>query len=356
MPVQPEHVCILFRRFTNFGTDLTQEYVRALEARGIAHLLVGSKSFHRREEVGTLRTALRAIEWPDDELSVFAVLRGSLCAVPDDTLLSFKQRARAVPSDAGAAGGSGPGVRADSRRVRRCCASCIGRRNYRPIADTIHELLEATRAHAGFAFRKGGERVLANVYRLTDLARSFEVAARRDLVSRVRRISGRRVRRQRHERGAGAGAGRRRRAVDDGTQGEGAGVPGGDPGRPDGEADGAAGRRPALRSRSGGCARSGCSGARRGNCWTRRRTRRRRTRKRRCGWRMWRRRGRGICWWWRRWARRSAQGGWLSPLHEALYPPKERWRVAARGARAVRQFGATQRVEPAARSRRRRCR
>jgi ATP-dependent exoDNAse (exonuclease V) beta subunit len=49
-------------------------------------------------------------------------------------------------------------------------------RNYRPIADTIHGLLEATRAHAGFAFRKGGERVLANVYRLTDLARSFEVS------------------------------------------------------------------------------------------------------------------------------------------------------------------------------------
>ena len=51
------------------------------------------------------------------------------------------------------------------------------RRNYRPIADTIHELLESTRAHAGFAFRKGGERVLANVYRLTDLARSFKIGA-----------------------------------------------------------------------------------------------------------------------------------------------------------------------------------
>ncbi len=90
VPVQPQHVCILFRRFTNFGVDLTQEYVRCLEARGIAHLLVGSKSFHRREEVGTLRTALRAIEWPDDELSVFAVLRGGLFAVLDDTLLKFR--------------------------------------------------------------------------------------------------------------------------------------------------------------------------------------------------------------------------------------------------------------------------
>jgi ATP-dependent exoDNAse (exonuclease V) beta subunit len=48
VPVKPQHICILFRRFTNFGVDLTQEYVRCLEARGIAHLLVGSKSFHRR--------------------------------------------------------------------------------------------------------------------------------------------------------------------------------------------------------------------------------------------------------------------------------------------------------------------
>jgi len=50
------------------------------------------------------------------------------------------------------------------------------RRNHRPIADTINELLEVTRTHAAFAFRKGGERVLANVYRLTDLARSFEIS------------------------------------------------------------------------------------------------------------------------------------------------------------------------------------
>jgi ATP-dependent exoDNAse (exonuclease V) beta subunit len=171
--VRPEHVCILFRRFTNYGTDLTQEYVRCLEARGIPHLLVGSKSFHRREEVGTLRTALRAIEWPDDELSVFAVLRGSLFAVLDDTLLHFKN----------AYGRFHPSMElpeqidiefAPIRQGLELLRELHRARNYRPIADTIHALLETTRAHAGFAFRKGGERVLANVYRLTDLARSFE--------------------------------------------------------------------------------------------------------------------------------------------------------------------------------------
>jgi ATP-dependent helicase/nuclease subunit A len=172
--IQPEHICILFRRFTNFGTDLTQEYVRRLEARGIPHLLVGSKSFHRREEIGTLRAALRAIEWLDDELSVFAVLRGSLCAIPDDVLLRFKnqytrfQPWKPLPED----------LDSDFDPIRDAFAmlrELHRRRNHRPIADTIHELLETVRAHAGFAFRKGGERVLANVYRLIDLARSFEV-------------------------------------------------------------------------------------------------------------------------------------------------------------------------------------
>jgi ATP-dependent helicase/nuclease subunit A len=173
--IKPEHVCILFRRFTNFGVDLTQEYVRALEARRIAHLLVGSKSFHRREEVGTIRTAMRAVEWPDDELSVYAVLRGSLYAIPDDTLLRFRNAGgrfsptQEVPPDSD---GDFTAIREAFDLLR----ALHQRRNYRPIADTVNELLEATRAHAGFAFRKGGERVLANVYRLTDLARSFELS------------------------------------------------------------------------------------------------------------------------------------------------------------------------------------
>jgi ATP-dependent exoDNAse (exonuclease V) beta subunit len=124
--------------------------------------------------VATIRTALRAVEWLDDELSVFAVLRGSLCAVPDDTLLRFKN----------AHGGFRPMRELPEelddeflpiRDAFTMLRELHRRRNHRPIADTIRELLETTRAHAGFAFRKGGERVLANVYRLTDVARSFEI-------------------------------------------------------------------------------------------------------------------------------------------------------------------------------------
>lgn len=171
--VEAEHVCILFRRFTNWGVDLTQEYVRCLEARGIGHVLVGSKSFHQREEIGTIRTALRAIEWPDDELSVFATVRGPLFAVADGTLLKFRQRHgrlhpfRELPEDLDE-------EFAPIRDALELLAGLHRGRNYRPLADTVNRLLEHTRAHAGFAFRKGGGRVLANVYRLADMARGFE--------------------------------------------------------------------------------------------------------------------------------------------------------------------------------------
>ena len=85
-------IAVLFRRRTQAGSDLTREYARALEARLIPHLLAGSKSFHRREEVETLRAALTAIEWPEDELSVFATLKGSLFAIPDEVLLRYRHQ------------------------------------------------------------------------------------------------------------------------------------------------------------------------------------------------------------------------------------------------------------------------
>ncbi len=171
-PLASRHICLLFRRFTNFGRDITRDYVRGLEAREIAHLLVGSKSFHSREEVETLRAALTAIEWPDDELSVFATLKGSLLAIPDNLLLRFHHEVgRLHPFRPPADEHFQPIAEA-----LRLLADLHRGRNRRPIADTVNALLEATRAHAGFALRPAGHQVLANVHRIADLARSFELS------------------------------------------------------------------------------------------------------------------------------------------------------------------------------------
>ncbi len=174
-PIRPEDICILFRKTVSHGDDLTQEYVRALESRGIDHVLVGSKSFHKREEIGTLRAALRAIEWPDDQLSVYAVLRGALFFIPDSDLFHFRSQYGAFtpfldpPADLDV-------NLAPIAEVLALLRKLHSRRNYRPPSETIRELLDAARAHVGLAFHTGGERRLANVFRLCDLARAFEAS------------------------------------------------------------------------------------------------------------------------------------------------------------------------------------
>lgn len=175
VPVAARHVCLLFRRFGGFfAGDVTRPYVRALEARGIRHLLVGGRSFHEREEVETLRTALTAIEWPDDELSVFATLRGPLFSVGDETLLEYRHRFRRVhpfriPAREPIPSRLSPVV--DSLTLLR---ELHAARNRRPVAETIHLLLERTRAHAAFALRPSGEQVLANVLYVAEKARQYD--------------------------------------------------------------------------------------------------------------------------------------------------------------------------------------
>ena len=145
-----KHVCLLFRRFISFGEDITQPYVRALEARGVRHVLVGGKTFHDREEVETIRAALAAIEWPDDELSVFATLRGALFAIGDEELFEWKQRFGVFhPFRLPQPFRAGSSADADAVRHLQPIAEALlvlqrlhRRRNYRPVAETIQELLD----------------------------------------------------------------------------------------------------------------------------------------------------------------------------------------------------------------------
>jgi ATP-dependent helicase/nuclease subunit A len=152
---------------------VTRDYVRELECHAIDHVLIGSKSLHDREEIVVLRTALTAVEWPEDTLSVFGLVRGPLFAVPDSTLIKFRQ----------AHGSLNPfktlpeALDLEYQTINMALdliRDLHRKRNHRPVAATINDLLESTRAHAGFALRPGGGRVLANVTRLIDLARRFE--------------------------------------------------------------------------------------------------------------------------------------------------------------------------------------
>ena len=199
VPVAARHVCLLFKRFQSAGEDVTRPYVRALESRRIPHVLVGGRSFHEREEVIALRSALAAIEWPDDELSVFAALRGPFFAVGDDLLIAYRAAHKALhPLYALRLTEKDPAKRKDApelpaheREVAEALAvlgSLHVGRNRRPVADTIGQLLERTRAHAGLAIWPTGEQALANVLRVMDLARRFETRGATSFRAFVERI------------------------------------------------------------------------------------------------------------------------------------------------------------------------
>jgi ATP-dependent helicase/nuclease subunit A len=188
VPLQPRHVAVLFRRFVSFGDDVTRPYIDAIEARGIPHLLVGGKAFHGREEVETIRAALAAIEWPDDELSVFATLKGSLFAVDDEHLLEFRHRFGTfhpfrIPRELGGNSGQELALTGEPTAHLTPIADALRLlqqlhrgRNYRPVADTIGRLLADTRAHVGFILRPAGEQALANVLHVAELARQYEAS------------------------------------------------------------------------------------------------------------------------------------------------------------------------------------
>ncbi|RYZ01167.1 MAG: ATP-dependent deoxyribonuclease subunit A, partial [Myxococcales bacterium] len=174
VPVRSRHVCLLFKRFQDFDGDTTKPYVRALEARAVPHMLVGGRSFHDREEVVAIRTALDAVEWPADELAVYATLRGPLLAINDEELLRFRSEVHHLsplrPLDAAVAERYPAVVEALS-----LLRSLHFARNRRPIADTIEQLLAGTRAHASLAMWPSGEQALANAVAVLDLARNADV-------------------------------------------------------------------------------------------------------------------------------------------------------------------------------------
>ena len=105
----------------------------------------------------------------------------ALFAIGDEELLEWKQRfgrvidpasacLASVP-DSGVAIPRAPAPIADALRVLQ---QLHRRRNYVPVAETMQELLDATRAHVGFVLRSGGEQALANVLHVAELARQYE--------------------------------------------------------------------------------------------------------------------------------------------------------------------------------------
>ena len=179
VPLAPHHVAILFKRTQSWGDDLQRPYAAALEARGVPVKSAERRAFFEREEIFALRTVLAAIEWVDDELSVYGALRGPYLALSDAALLSYLREHGSlhplrVPKKLELAPGQKAPAGEEVADALRLIRSLHVARNQRPIADTLQRFLDATRAHALLALVPDGERALGSVQAFVSVARRAE--------------------------------------------------------------------------------------------------------------------------------------------------------------------------------------
>lgn len=163
-------VAVLMRKFTAL-----EPYEQALARSDIPYRTEGGKNFFSRQEVVDLRNLLVAIDNPYDGVAVLGALRSYCFAVADDELAAFVL-------DGGRLNylfpGSGAGPVAEAFATLR---ELHEKRNERPVAATIEELLDETWARESLSVKGRAEQQLANLGKVLDAARSLEATYRMSL-------------------------------------------------------------------------------------------------------------------------------------------------------------------------------
>ncbi len=256
-----------------YGRDVTRPYVRALEARHIAHVLVRGGSFNEREEVEAVRNALgrdRAARRRAERLR-HAARPAVRARRRRPAALSRGLSARSIrfasarqtlpPSSTEVADALDSAARASPRTQP-------------PLrSPTLSRVCSPQRArHAGIAIWPTGEQALANVMRLMDMARRYEASrGATSLRGFVDELEG--ARRTRAERrGAGRRGGHRGRAHHDRARAKGLEFP--IVLLADLTCNETARRRASLRRPASGLCAQRLAGMRRANCSNTARTRR----------------------------------------------------------------------------------
>jgi ATP-dependent helicase/nuclease subunit A len=170
--VRPGDVVILFRALSDI--DL---YEKALRQWGIDYYLVGGHAFYAQQEIYDLCNLLRAIADPADSLSLSGVLRSSFFGLKDETLWWLSNNSGGLIR--GFYGKNLPQeIEPEERRaVERARGILLGLRELKDrlsLPELIIRALEWTGYDALLLTEFLGERKLANLRKLLEIARDFD--------------------------------------------------------------------------------------------------------------------------------------------------------------------------------------
>lgn len=170
--VERGDVTLLFRSMTHVAI-----YEAALRRHGLDYYLIGGRAFFAQQEVYDILNLLRAVENPQDSASLVGALRAPFFNLSDESVfliaihdngvwagLHDAERLASLPTD----------QRPAAERSARLIATWRSEKDRLPIASLLNRILADTGYDAALQFEFLGDRKLANLWKLIDLARSFD--------------------------------------------------------------------------------------------------------------------------------------------------------------------------------------
>ncbi|HEV3439634.1 MAG TPA: UvrD-helicase domain-containing protein [Gemmata sp.] len=170
--VERQDIVLLFRSMTHAAI-----YESALRRFGLDYYLVGGRAFFAQQEVYDILNLLRAVENPQDSTSLVGALRSPFFNLSDESVfllaahpdgpwagLHDPERIGVLPAD----------QQPPAKRSAKWLASWRAIKDRLSIAPLLNSILADSGYDAALQFEFLGDRKLANLWKLIELARSFD--------------------------------------------------------------------------------------------------------------------------------------------------------------------------------------
>jgi ATP-dependent helicase/nuclease subunit A len=171
-PVRPGDIVLLFRSMSNVAI-----YEAALRKHGLDYYLVGGRAFFAQQEIYDLLNLLRALENPDDSVALAGTLRSPFACLSDDALLLLGLHPEGLwagLNDSDTVSRLPNEMKPRAERIRKLLIDWRNVKDRLPIARLIGRFFADTGYDAAMQFEFLGDRKLANLWKLVDLARAFD--------------------------------------------------------------------------------------------------------------------------------------------------------------------------------------
>jgi len=198
--VESKDAVLLFRSMSHVAT-----YEAALRRHGLDYYLVGGRAFFAQQEVYDLLNLLRAVENPQDAASLVGALRSPFCGLSDEAVfllaahpdgpwaaLHDPARLATLPDD----------QRPTAERDVRFLTGWRAVKDRLPLARLLNRVFADSGYDAAMRFEFLGDRKLANLWKLVELARSFDRSGLFGLADFVARLADLVARQPREEQAA----------------------------------------------------------------------------------------------------------------------------------------------------------